>query len=123
MKKIEDMFAELKEGDIVVKHEPNNKRATPKECVVTKVGNKFIHIDTGYGRIEKYSKDNGYGEYGQEVYPGNMSEYTEWKETGAEWRELVSELNKKSGRKNFPSRDQIERIKNILRENNIYGLF
>ena len=52
-----------------------------------------------------------------------MSEYTEWKETGEEWCNLVNELYRKSGRKNFPSRDQIERIKDILRENDIYGLF
>ena len=58
-----------------------------------------------------------------EIYPGNMSEYKEWKETGEEWFNLVNELYRKSGRKNFPSRDQIERIKDILRENDIYGLF
>lgn len=123
MEKIEDKFEKINVGDVVVKHEPNSKRFTPKECVVTKVGNKFIHVDTGYGRLEKFFKDNGYGEYGQEIYPGNMSEYTEWKETGEDWRNLVNELYRKNGRKNFPSRDQIERIKNILKENDIYGLF
>ena len=123
MKRIEDKFSDLKVGDIVVQHEPNNKRTKPYECVVTKIGSKFIHIDTGYGRLEKFSREHGYGEYGMEIYPGNMSEYKEWKETGEEWCNLVNELYRKSGRKNFPSRDQIERIKDILRENDIYGLF
>ena len=123
MKRIEDKFSDLKVGDIVVTHEPDSKRTKPYECVVTKIGNKFIHVDTGYGRLEKFSRERGFGEYGMEIYPGNMSECTEWKETGEEWCNLVNELYRKSGRKNFPSRDQIERIKAILRENDIYGLF
>lgn len=110
-------FNDLKVGDVVVRHIPNDKRHTPQEVPVTKIGRKYISITNGYGEI-KYDKTNGYGEYGYEIFPGTLEEYNTWAEENLLFRELLNKLNKynHSFRQNHLTKNQIERIQEILNE-------
>lgn len=108
---------DLKVGDIVVKHIPNDRRNTPKEVPVIKIGHKYIFVDNRYGET-KFDKTNGYGEYGYEIFPGTLEEYNTWVEENLLFRELLNKLNKynHSFRQNHLTKNQIERIQEILNE-------
>ena len=110
-------FDDLKVGDVVVRHIPNDKRTKPMECLISKVGRQYVYVLTGYSEI-KYNKENGYGEYGWEIFPGTLEEYNTWTEENLLFREFLNKLNKynHSFRKNHLTKNQIERIQEILNE-------
>ena len=110
-------FDDLKAGDVVVRHIPNDKRIEPKECLISKIGRKYIFITNGYAET-KYDKENGNGEYGWEIFPGTLEEYNTWTEENLLFREFLNKLNKynHSFRKNHLTKNQIERIQEILNE-------
>ena len=108
-------FNELKKGDTVVVYS-DNKRDEPVEYVVATIGHKKITAcHPEYDRFKKsFFKENGYGEYGFYLFPGNMEEYLVF----AEDKELTRKF-----RQEFSSmyslhltKDQIERIRNIINE-------
>lgn len=111
MQKIKD----LKVGDTVVVYS-DSKRDDPVEYVVATIGRtKITACHPEFERCKKtFTKENGYGEYGFYLFPGNMEEYLVF----AEEKELTRRF-----RQEFSSmyslhltKDQIDRIKNILNE-------
>ena len=112
-------FNELTVGDIVVEHIPNDRRNTPREVTVSKIGKKYFYISVGYGSDKKYPIETGYGEYGYQIFPGTLEEFKTWKEE----KEMIWELSKEIEKYRNDNihgkhltKNQIERIKEILNE-------
>ena len=107
-------FNELVVGDVVVEYIPNDRRHDPREVTVTKIGKKYFYTSCGYGGEKKYPIENGYGEYGYEIFPDTLEQYQIWKEGVERFRELQISLS--SYRKKSITEEQFNRIKNILNE-------
>lgn len=112
-------FDELKVGDVVVRHIPNDKRTKPMECLISKVGRQYVYVWAGYNEI-KYNKENGYGEYGWEIFPGTLIEFNRYNEENEFFMKLRREMEKYNNscicnRKHL-TKNQIERIYEILNE-------
>ena len=112
-------FNELTVGDVVVEYIPNDRRNTPREVTVSKIGKKYFYINVGYGSDKKYPIETGYGEYGYQIFPGTLEEFKTWKEEKEMIWELSKEIEKYRNdnvRGKHLTKDQIDRIKNILNE-------
>ena len=107
-------FNELKVGDTVVLYEPYSRRFTPKEEKITKIGRQYIFIDDRFTR--KYNKENGYGEYGFNIYPGTLEEYNEYVEV-QKLAHVVSKLIEQNACN--LNRIKLEQIVSIINDENI----
>ena len=107
-------FNDLKVGDTVVLYEPYSKRFTPKEEKITKIGRQYIFIDTRFK--SKYSKENGYGEYGFSIFPGTLEEYNEYVEV----QQLAHDVSKliEQNSRNL-NRIKLEQIISIINDEEI----
>ena len=112
-------FNELTVGDIVVEYIPNDRRNTPREVTVSKIGKKYFYINVGYGSDNKYPIETGYGEYGYQIFPCTLEEFKTWKGE----KEMIWELSKEIEKcRNYNvhgkhlTKNQIERIRNIINE-------
>lgn len=106
---MKNKFKSLKVGDIVVMYEPYSRRFDPREEVITKIGNKYIFIDTMYSR--KFNKETGYGEYGYNIFPGNLEEYNDYIETKKMCHEVVKLLEHES---KLLTKEKLEQIIKII---------
>ena len=112
-------FNDLTVGDRVVEYISNDKRYTPKEVPITKIGKKYFYINVGYGSDKKYPIENGYGEYGYQIFPGSLEEFKTWNEENNMTWELIRELgpyNNQNINGKHLTKNQIERIREILNE-------
>ena len=78
-KKIEDKIKDLKKGDTVVVYSDYDKRVSPFETSIKSIGKKCI-TTTPNSYAAKYDP-MGNGNYGWNLFPGNMEEYNQWVET------------------------------------------
>ena len=112
-------FDELTVGDVVVEWIPNDRRNTPKELTVSKIGKKYFYVGHAYGSDTKYPIENGYGEFGYQIFPGTLDEFKTWREEIDMTWELLKELglyNNQNIHGKHLTKDQIERIRNIINE-------
>lgn len=112
-------FNELTVGDIVVEHIPNDRRNTPREATVSKIGKKYFYINVGYGKDHNYPIETGYGEYGYQIFPGTLKEFKTWNEEKEMIWELSNEIEKcriYNIHGKHLTKNQIERIREILNE-------
>ena len=112
-------FNELSVGDIVVEWIPNDRRNTPKELTVSKIGKKYFYVSFGYGADKKYPIENGYGEFGYQIFPGTLEEFKAWTEEKEMIWELSKEIEKYRNSNvhgKHLTKDKIERIREILNE-------
>ena len=112
-------FNELTVGDVVVEYIPNDRRNTPREVTVSKIGKKYFYINIGYSSDKKYPIETGYGEYGYQIFPGTLEEFKTWEEEKEMIWELSKEIEKYRNdnvRGKHLTKDQIDRIKKILNE-------
>ena len=110
MKKLKD----LKIGDTVVVWS-DDRRNKPVENIVHKVGRTKLHVKHPiYPQVRQFNIETAGGEYGYYVFPGNMEEYlifAEDKELTRKFRQEFSSMYSL-----HLTKDQIDRIKNILNE-------
>lgn len=112
-------FNELTVGDVVVEWIPNDRRNTPKELTVSKIGKKYFYVNFGYGADKKYPIENGYGEFGYQIFPGTLEEFKTWNEEISMTWELLKEIelyNNHRVHDKHLTKNQIERIRNIINE-------
>lgn len=110
MRKIKD----LKVGETVVIWS-DDRRHEPVENIVHKVGRTKLHTKHPiYPQVRQFNIETACGEYGYNVFPGNMEEYlifAEDKELTRKFRQEFSSMYSL-----HLTKDQIDRIKNILNE-------
>ena len=112
-------FNELTVGDIVVEHIPYDRRNTPREATVSKIGKKYFYINFGYGKDKNYPIETGYGEFGYQIFPGTLKEFKTWNEEKEMIWELSEEIEKcriYNAHAKHLTKNQIERIREILNE-------
>lgn len=110
-KRLIEKLNNLKNGDTIVIYYPYDNRNKPYETSISKIGRKYISFKDGY-RENKVDIVTYCGEYGVHIFPGNMSEYEEYKNTLLLRQEIVKLLNKEI---NNLSIDEIKQIEAIIK--------
>lgn len=110
-KKIVDEMSDLKKGDTVVVYNPIDTRTKPFESTVKSIGKKYI---TTISTSDSSKFDlMGYGNYGWNLFPGNMEEYNEWVETKKIAKQIYNDLTSKIYRL---SREELAIIEKMISE-------
>ena len=105
-KRISEKFKDLKVGDLVTIYMQYDRRFEPIEETIKKIGSKHIHAG-GY----KYNRENGYGDYGYELFPGSLQEYKSYLLT----KEVAYNLLERFKSTIYDlTREELESINNIL---------
>lgn len=110
-KKIEDKIKDLKKGDTVVIYNEYDHRVNPfVETIksITKTG-----ITTTANQYNSRFDLMGYGNYGWNLFPGNMEEYNQWVENKNIAKNIYNELSKKIYRL---SREELAIIEKMISE-------
>ena len=107
-KKIEDKIKDLKKGDTVVIYNDLDKRTHPFETTIKSIGKKWI-TDINSNKFDLV----GYGDYGWNLFPGNMEEYNQWIETKKIARNIYNDLSSKIYRL---SREELAIIEKMINE-------
>jgi hypothetical protein len=107
-KRIADKVKDLKKGDTVVVYNGLDTRTRPFETVIKSKGKKWITVDNS----DKFDS-MGYGDYGWNLFPGNMEEYNQWVETKEIARNIYNDLNSKIYRL---SREELAIIEKMISE-------
>lgn len=107
-KKIADKIKDLKKGDTVVVYNGSDTRRKPFETAIKSIGKKWI-TDINSDKFDLV----GYGDYGWNLFPGNMEEYNQWVETKEIARNIYNDLNSKIYRL---SREELAIIEKMISE-------
>lgn len=107
-KKIVDKIKDLKKGDTVVVYNDNDKRTYPFETSIKSIGKKRI-TDIQSNKFDCM----GYGNYGWNLFPGNMEEYNYWVETKKIAKNIYNDLSSKIYRL---SREELAIIEKMISE-------
>ena len=112
-KRLIERLENLTIGDKVVSYYAYDNRRNPLECVVTKIGKKYIHIK-GHYYESKVQKETFSGDYGLNIFPGDLNEYNHYLETIELRKKLLKLLEKEV---NNLTENEILLIENIIKGN------
>lgn len=106
-KKIEDKIKDLKKGDTVVLYNFDS-RTRPFEIPIKSIGKKWITVINS----DKFDP-MGNGNYGWQLFPGNMEEYNYWVDTKNIAKNIYNDLFRKIYRL---SREELAIIEKMISE-------
>lgn len=89
-KRLSQRFKELKVGDKVVVYFEHRKWSKPEERTISKIGRSLIYTNSKFD--SKFQKDNGYGEFGVKLFPGNIEEFNDYENFKLKAKELLNRL-------------------------------
>ena len=92
MSNIKNKIKSLNVGDTVVEYQPLDKRRSPVESKVQKMGRTYIHVGNTF--TTKYDF-NGNADYGYNLFPGSLEEFKKWQESQKMARNMLKELERK----------------------------
>lgn len=107
-KKNEDKIKDLKKGDTVVLYNSFDNRTHPFEIPIKSIGKKWITVTNS----DKFDP-MGNGNYGWNLFPGNMEEYNYWVETNKIAKNIYNDLFRKIYRL---SREELAIIEKMISE-------
>ena len=108
-KRLNDRLKNLEIGNVVVIHYDYTDKQKPFEGVITKNGRKYFTVNCGYSDY-KISNVTFTGEYGTCLFPGDIVEYEEYKNTLSLRRNLLKLLEKEINNLDIEEIKQIETI-------------
>jgi hypothetical protein len=107
-------ISELKICDKVVIYDKYSSRINPVERVVSKIGRQFIYVSNGNYDTIKFNIENGYGKYGETMFPGSIEEYNEYISLNDYRRNILKQLEKVIY---FLSKEELDNIMHIISNN------
>jgi len=110
-KKIVDKMKDLKKGDTVVIYNDLDKRVGPFVETIKSITKKGI--TTTVNQYNSRFDLMGYGNYGWNLFPGNMEEYNQWVETKNIAKNIYNDLCSKIYRL---SREELAIIEKMISE-------
>lgn len=105
--KVRDKINTLQVGDTVVIYMDYTNRHEPRQCLIEKVGKKYL-----YAGFIRFSRETGSAEYGYQIFPGTLDEFNAWKINQERARRLTSELSRKISWLSSEELDIIEEMLN-----------
>ena len=110
-KKIADKIKDLKKGDTVVLYNDIDHRVRP--FVETVKSNTKKGVTTNVNQYNSRFDPMGNGNYGWQLFPGNMEEYNQWVETKNIAKNIYNDLFRKIYRL---SREELAIIEKMISE-------
>ena len=104
-------FSSLKIGDKAIIYDKYSSRIAPRECIVSKIGKKYIYTNRGKYDTSKFDIKTGYGDYGQTMFPGTIEEYNEYISLNDYRRNILKQLEKVIY---FLSKEELDNIMSII---------